>query len=155
MLRDHRGVKGAKPRLKPAKEELPRLSRDYLLIRNRQMLTKNLTVEMQLAERRGELIEKRLVEQQAAYLFIAFRQKILALPHTHARKMVGLGDAQQAAKALKELAVSLLNEIRELPAKVTDPNWLDTLEADGSPCETVETESVLVRKQGHESLDRS
>ena len=65
MLRDHSGVKAAKPRLKTAKEELPELSREYLEIRNAQMRTKNLTAEMVLAERRGELIEKRLVEQQA------------------------------------------------------------------------------------------
>ena len=81
MLRDHRGVQGAKPRLKLAKEELPELSREYLRIRNQQMQTKNLSAEMMLAERRGELIEKRLVEQQAAYLLVALRQRILAF-HT-------------------------------------------------------------------------
>jgi hypothetical protein len=36
------GVKGVKPRFKPAKEELPELSREYLLIRNNQMRTKHL-----------------------------------------------------------------------------------------------------------------
>jgi hypothetical protein len=45
-----------------------KLSPEYLKIRNAQIRTKNLTAEMQLAERRGELIEKRLVERQAAYL---------------------------------------------------------------------------------------
>ena len=90
---------------------------------------------MQLAECHGELIEKRLVEQQAAFLFIAFRQKVLALPHTYARKMVGLPDTQQASKVLKEMAVSLLNELKDLPEKVVDPNWLDTLEGDGAQAE--------------------
>ena len=74
MLRDHRGVKGAKPRLKLAKEELPELSREYLRIRNQQMRTKNLSTEMMLAERRGELIEKRLVEQQANRSYPLHRQ---------------------------------------------------------------------------------
>jgi hypothetical protein len=72
-VNDHpiQGVKAAKPRLKPAKEELPKLSREYLEIRNAQMRTKNLTAEMVLGERRGELIDKRLVEQQATYLLVA------------------------------------------------------------------------------------
>jgi hypothetical protein len=102
------GVSKSKPRFRPAKEELPELSREYLTIRNQQMRTKNLTAEMQLAERRGELIEKRLVEAQAAYLVVAMRQKILTLPQ-HARKFLGLTDAAQASKILRELVISILN----------------------------------------------
>ena len=52
------GVKESKLRFKSAREELPELSRSYLEIRNQQMRTKNLTAEMELAERRGELIER-------------------------------------------------------------------------------------------------
>ena len=68
------GVKNAKPRLssKPG-PKIGKLSEEYLKIRNAQMRTKNLTAEMQLAERREELIEKRLVERQAAYLLVALR----------------------------------------------------------------------------------
>ncbi len=127
MLRDHSGVKAAKPRLKTAKEELPELSREYLEIRNQQMRTKNLAAEMQLAERRGELIEKRLVESQAAYLLVALRQRILAIP-LHARKFIGLKDAAEASRVLREMAVSVLNELKDFPARVTNPNWLDELE---------------------------
>jgi hypothetical protein len=36
-------VKGSKPRLKTAKEELPQLSLEYLIHRNQAMKTKNLT----------------------------------------------------------------------------------------------------------------
>jgi hypothetical protein len=53
-----------------------------LEIRNQQMRTKNLTAEMVLAERREQLIEKRLVERQAAYLLVALRQAILNVPQT-------------------------------------------------------------------------
>ena len=65
-----------------------------------QMRTKNLTAEMQLAERRGELIEKRLVEQQAAYLLVALRQAILNVPQTWCRRLIGLNDAAVDSKAL-------------------------------------------------------
>jgi hypothetical protein len=34
--------------------------------------------------------------------------------------------------------VGLLENLRELPSKVIDPNWLDTLEGDGPPSQPVE-----------------
>jgi hypothetical protein len=130
------GVKGSKPRLpgtrtngKPAsKAEVSRLSREYLEIRNRQMHAKALTAEMVLAQNRDELIEKKLVERQAAYLLISLRQRILNVPQTYARRMVGLKDAAQASKMLREMAISVLNEIKDLPSKVVDRNWLEKVE---------------------------
>jgi hypothetical protein len=63
------------------------------------------------------------LEAQAAYLVIAMRQKILTLPQ-HARKFLGLTEAAQASKILRELAISVLEEIAHLPEQVTDPHWL-------------------------------
>jgi hypothetical protein len=83
------------------------------------MRTKNLANQMALARQRGELIEKRLVERQAAFLLVAMRQKILNLPQAYARRMVGLKDASQAKEMLREMAISVLNEIRDLPKQVT------------------------------------
>ena len=79
------GVKNAKPRLssRPG-PKIGKLSEEYLTVRNARMRTKNLTAEMQLAERRGELIEKKLVEQQAAYLLVALRQATLNIPQAYA-----------------------------------------------------------------------
>lgn len=48
--------------------------------------------------------------------------------HTH--KLVGL-DAKAMRKALREIAVSTLNEIKDLPQAVTNPHWLKALEKDG------------------------
>jgi hypothetical protein len=130
------GVKNAKPRLssKPG-PQIGKLSEEYLRVRNEQMRLKKLTAEMQLAERRGELIEKRLVEAQAAYLIIAMRQKILNVPQTWCRRLIGVNDAAQVSKILHEMAISILNEIKDLPAKVVDPNWLSTIngDEDGEP----------------------
>jgi hypothetical protein len=127
------GVKGAKPRLpktngKPTNAEISRLSREYLEVRNVQMRAKAFMAETAAAERRGELIEKRLVEKQAAYLLVALRQKILNLPQTYARRVVGLKDAAQASNMLREMAISVLNEIKDLPSKVVDRNWLEKVE---------------------------
>ena len=88
------GVEGSKPRLptngKPAnKAEVQRLSREYLEIRNRQMHAKAFMAETSAAAARGELIAKDLVAAQAAYLLVAMRQKMLNLPSTYARRIVG------------------------------------------------------------------
>ena len=125
------GVKGAKPRFKSAREEMPELSREYLEIRNAAMRTKHLTAEMQLAERRGELIEKSLAEHQAAYLLVALRQAILNIPQTWCRRLLGINDAAQISRVLREMAISILGEIKDLPAKVTNPDWLESIEDDG------------------------
>jgi hypothetical protein len=79
---------------------------------------------------RGEFLEKRLVEKQAAYLLVAMRQKILNLPAAYARRLVGLHDIREVMKVLEGAARSILNEIKNLPNVVTDPNWLRELEQD-------------------------
>ena len=91
------GVTGAKPRLSSHPgPEIGKLSEEYLTVRNQQMRTKNLTAEMQLAERRGELIEKRLVENQAAYLLVAMRQAALNIPQAYCRRILNIAEPRQA-----------------------------------------------------------
>ena len=121
------GVARAKPRLprlKTAKEEIPKLSREYLGIRNRQMRAKALTAEMEGAARRGELIERRLVEFQAGYLLICMRQRMLAVPQAYAGRLVGLTDAHEASQILRQAMIECLDELKDLPARVTDANWI-------------------------------
>jgi len=75
------GVKNAKPWLSSRPDQkIGKLSEEYLRHRNDQMRTKNLAAQMLLAKRRGELIEKRLVERQAAFLLLSLRQRIVAVP---------------------------------------------------------------------------
>jgi hypothetical protein len=121
------GVKGVKPRLKTAKEELPRLSREYLLHRNEQMRTKNLKAQMELARERGELISKTLVQKRAAYLLLSMRQRALAVPERLARQLLGIKDERKAREILRAAMVALLSELASLPSQVTNPRWLDEL----------------------------
>jgi hypothetical protein len=127
------GVKGAKPRLssRPG-PQIGKLSEEYLEIRNRQMSTKALIAEMHLAERRGELIKKKLVEHQAAYLLVAMRQAALNIPQAYARRILNIAEPRKAKEILKEAMISLLNTIKDLPNAVSDPDWLATLEKDDS-----------------------
>jgi hypothetical protein len=88
--------------------------------------------EMLLARARGELIEKALVQRQASWLLISLRQAVLALPQTYTRELLGISDPQLMSAKLRAMALSLLEELQHLPEKVTDPNWLDTLEEEGN-----------------------
>ena len=85
------GVKGSKPvipRFKSAKEQIPVLSEKYLRLRNRAMSHKAMEAEWNLAVRRGQLIEKSLVERQASFLLISLRQKLLNFPAAYARRIL-------------------------------------------------------------------
>ena len=99
--------------------------------RTKAVITRRKQDEMLLVKAREELVLKSLVESQAAFLLVAMRQKIMGMPQTYARRILKLTDVNQAHKILKELAVSLLNELRDLPQKVVDPHWLRELEKDG------------------------
>jgi hypothetical protein len=79
--------------------------------------------EMELARDRGELISKKLVMRQLSYLMVAIRQKILVLPSGWTRKLTGISDSRKMKAQLEAMACQLLEDLRELPSKVTDPNW--------------------------------
>src|SRR6476660_3527236 len=95
------GIKGSKPRVpgvkstekddgKVSRAELSRLNRQYLESRNRAQAAKAAAAEMEIAQRRGLLISKRLVGMQAGYLLTTFRQRCLLEPATIAHQLASL-----------------------------------------------------------------
>ena len=60
---------------KISREELSGLNRQYLESRNRAQTAKAAAAEMEIAQRRGELISKQLAGLQVAYLLTVFRHK--------------------------------------------------------------------------------
>src|SRR4029077_18214872 len=85
------GVKGAKaPKPENGKPRLssrpgPRiaqLSEEYLETRNRQMAAKAFMAETEAAQRRGELISRKLVGMQAAYLLTPFVRDAFLSPRS-------------------------------------------------------------------------
>jgi hypothetical protein len=129
-----RGVIGSRPKNdlpNRQSEEVQKLSKRYLRITNQQMSLKAQQAAMLLARAREELIAKGLVCRQASFLLVALRQKILALPDNLCRRIVNIPDSAQARRILRESMISLLNELKDLPQAVTDPNWLKKLEDDG------------------------
>jgi hypothetical protein len=131
-----RGIKGGKTRITPRKrlpklaatpeaEDLQEQSSIYLRERNKQMRAKRLRAEMDLAHARNQLIEKRLVERQLAYLLIGMRQKLLLLPGKMRTKL-GENFSHEMVVGAKELVVEALNEVSRLP-EATEPEWLKKL----------------------------
>jgi hypothetical protein len=55
--------------------------------RTQHELIRKMERELKLAKERDELIERSLVENQAAYLVIALRQRILSIPQIYARRI--------------------------------------------------------------------
>ena len=120
------GVRSQGSRL--PRRKFPSSAGNSIIHRNEQMRNKNLTAQVELAVRRWQLISKDLAVKQASFLMIALRQRLLNLSsHTH--KLVGL-DADAMRKALREIAISTLNELKDLPSAVSDPDWLAKVEKD-------------------------
>jgi hypothetical protein len=126
------GIAGLKPRAsgpKPdgrlSKQESRALDREYRVQRNETLRLKNHREAMLLAKARGELILRDLVEKQAAYLLIAMRQRMLAVPQAYAGRLVGLTDAHEASQILRAAMIECLDELKDLPARVTDASWLE------------------------------
>ena len=104
------------------------LSEEYLRLRNDAQRAKNLREAMALAQARGQLISKRLAIQQASFLMVSMRQKMLAVPRSWARRFVGLSDVHAASQLLREMMLSVMTDLRGLPLAVSDPEWAQTLD---------------------------
>jgi hypothetical protein len=53
---------------------------------------------------------------------------MLSAPDAHSRRILGLTDVNQARRILREMMISTLNEIKDLPLRISDPDWLKKLE---------------------------
>lgn len=90
----------------------PKLSKRYLTVRNRAIDLKSKAAEIELGCKRGTLVEKRLVQAQAAFLLIGMRQKLLNMP-SHAHRLIGVTDVNAVRNILREIALSALNELKD------------------------------------------
>ncbi len=85
---------------------------------------KRLRLEMQLAVERGELVRKDLVLQQAAFLLVAMRQRAMSAPSAWSRRLLGINDARVMTERLRDMMASVLEDLSNLPERVTNPNWV-------------------------------
>ena len=118
------GMPGTKPgpTLESACKKLARkLDTEYRVRRNRTLELKNLHMEALMAERRGKLIRKAAVEEQAAFILTAFRQQCLSAPSTWCRKLLNISDPRIMIENLREMMSELLEELSTLPAVGGNP----------------------------------
>lgn len=80
---------------------------------------RRLEKEMEISARRGELIEKSVAERQAAFLLVALRARCMAASSAWARRLLNISDAREMTEQLKDMMTSVLEEIADLPQKVT------------------------------------
>lgn len=122
------------PPLPPEKvngERLPpkwELDKQFLIRKMEQTEVRTMAFRLDLARIRGDVIEVKLVEKQLAYMLIAMRQQVLAIPTSYARKFLHKDDIKEIYKILEEMCHRILLDIKDLPKKAIDPNWLDELE---------------------------
>jgi hypothetical protein len=132
-------------------EEKSELASAYVTARIKQVNMRRMHDEMNVAEKRGDLIAKDLVAKQAAFLLIALRQQILNLPQTYARRILGLTEVKKASKILREMSIAVLSAIKNLPDKspmsIGSKSWKRRSLA-------VSGEETFVRNSGHVGLSR-
>jgi hypothetical protein len=109
----------------PSKYELDRL---FVSRKIEQTEVRTMAFRLDLARIRGDVIEKKIVEKQLAYMLIAMRQQVLAIPTGYARKFLHKSDVKEIYKILEEMCHRILNEIKDLPRKAINPNWIEELE---------------------------
>jgi hypothetical protein len=83
---------------------------------------RRMDAEIDLAVRREELIERNLVLHQAAAIFVACRQKLLAIPHTLSHRLAGK-DHRTIHEALSTEIHKALAEMADFDQKVVNPDW--------------------------------
>ena len=62
---------------------------------------------MEIAVPRGELIEKAVVERQAAFLLTAMRQRCMSAPSAWSRRLLGINDARVMTEHLRDMMASV------------------------------------------------
>ena len=83
---------------------------------------KRIEREVKLAQQRGELISREMVQRQSAFVMTSLRSRLLSLPATLSRKLE-VAD-RHAAKLLIEREVkAALEELSDFTDRVTDDEW--------------------------------
>jgi phage terminase Nu1 subunit (DNA packaging protein) len=108
----------------------PELDKEFVRKRIKRTEALTVSVELELARARGELIERDLAVKQLQYLMVTTRQRLLAIPTSLARQLQHKEDIREIHGILQRAIYEALNELKDLPNKVTDPHWLEKMDED-------------------------
>jgi hypothetical protein len=98
------GKSGPPPKPSPQEARKHELTAELVSERSREIRTQRMQSELLLAKARGELIPKTVVQQQAGFLLVALRSKIMQLPATYARRILNVSDVEKARQILTTAA---------------------------------------------------
>ncbi len=68
-----------------------------------QVIARRRETEIRNAQRKRELIPRALVLKQSAFLVIALRQRLLAIPAQHARDLLNVSDEREMTRRLEAM----------------------------------------------------
>ena len=77
---------------------------------------------------KGELISRKHVVKQSAFLVLSLRARLLALSAELSREFAQETDERAIEEKLSSILRSALDEIAEMPLRVTDERWLKKLD---------------------------
>jgi hypothetical protein len=58
------------------------------------------------------------------------RQKMLGAPLAYHRKLLACKDPHSMIQGITAMMHDLLRELHDIPSKITDPNWIESLDED-------------------------
>jgi hypothetical protein len=124
------GRDGAVPERKQSKSEQEREKLDaaWKQARIDAELARQKVHAAKLPEMKGELISRRHVQKQAAFLVLSLLARLLALSGQHAGALLNVSDEREMSRRLDALIRVALDEMAELPLKVSDPDWMMRLD---------------------------
>ena len=84
--------------------------------------------EAKMLAMKGELISRKHVVKQSAFLVLSLRARLLALSAELSREFAQETDERASEEKLSSRLRSALDEIAEMPLRVTDERWLEKLD---------------------------
>ena len=84
--------------------------------------------EAKMLAMKGELISRKHVVKQSAFLVLSLRARLLALSAELSREFAQETDERAIEEKLSSRLRSALDEIAEMPLRVTDERWLEKLD---------------------------
>ena len=84
--------------------------------------------EAKMLAMKGELISRKHVVTQSAFLVLSLRARLLALSAELSREFAQETDERAIEEKLSSRLRSALDEIAEMPLRVTDERWLEKLD---------------------------
>ena len=84
--------------------------------------------ELRIAKAKQELIPRSHVFRQATFLVISLRQRLLAIAAQRSSELLNISDNREMTRRLDAIVRSSLDDIADLPLKVTDERWLEKLD---------------------------